>query len=839
MKKYILYALLAFCAVSQGALAQVTTQGTDFYVSWGANDNYEYIIDYISMQIRVAATQAAHITLTFSADASTDEFDVSAGDVYTYDLDATQKDNVYSEYTGTSSKSLRIQSTTPVAVYALNQAFATTDATNVLPVTNYGTDYYQVSYIGLGAATYADGYTVIATVNGTTVYEDGIPMAILDAGEVYSDYTHWDATGSHITSDHPIAYYVTGTCVNVPVGTGACDCLYQQMAPVNSWGNTFVVPVTHRGKERVRIVASQNNTQVTQTGGIKKLDGGGGAINPPNENSFTLNAGQFAEFEIALSTGGAYISADKPIAVASYLIGMDYSALTVRKGDPAEAWVPSVEQMIEGTAIAPFAPSANTELDEHHALIITPTDTRAQTTVSIGGAPDAYLTGGTWTTGNGTGSAYSFYSMPLTNTSSSYYFHNLEGLTVMGYGLGGYESYYYMSGASGRSLNPAFYINDIHYQDLDGNVVCGQTLFHVRGVAQLQLSTAPGHIKWYVDGTEVLTARDLLEWDINTLAIGTTHTFRMEVLEVIDEYNNTYLHTLSTTFTVKNQAVAATITTTGATVCSGTSTTLTGTSTGVTNPIYRWYVSQIATTPLHTGPTYTTPALTSTTTYYVSVEGDAHCENVINDRKPVTVTVSGSLSPGSIGSAQSICYNTAPQPLTEINAPGCGCGSYDYQWQSSTNDSDWSNISGAMSATYSPPALTANTYYRRAVTSGSCGTVYSESVLITVYPVVTVNAVADTTVCAGTVVPQKTFSSSTAGVTYTWTNNNTAIGLAASGTGNLPQFTAQSNSPYSITATITVTPAINGCAGTPITYNITVSPCTVIVNPHLRTRVNY
>jgi hypothetical protein len=833
MKKYILlFAFLSFMPYS--AFAQVTTQGTDFYVSWG--NNYEQSAAGVTMQIRVAATQNATVTLTFKANTSTVTFNVAAGQVYTYDLDATQKANVYSNSTGTSNKSLRIQSTTPVSVYALSQVVATTDATNVLPVTNYGTDYYQVSYIALNA-NYYDGYTVVATENGTNISENGVSKATnLSAGQVYSAYySSADATGRHITSNNPIAYYVTNSCVNVPVGTGACDCLYQQMAPVNSWGNTFVVPVTRRGKERVRIVASQNNTQVTQTGGTKRIDGGGGAYNPPNENSFTLNAGQYVELEIALTTGGAYISADKPVAVASYLIGTGYT-LTVKNGDPAEAWIPSVEQMIEGTAIAPFAPTGNTNLNEHHALIVTATDTRDQTTVSIGGAPDTYLTGGTWTTVNGTGSAYSFYSLPLTNTSSSYYFYNPNKLTVIGYGLGSAESYYYMSGSSGRSLNPAFYINDIHYQDLDGNVVCGQTLFHVRGVAQLQLSTAPGHIKWYVDGTEVLTARDLLEWDINTLAIGTTHTFRMEVLEIIDEYNNTYLHTLSTTFTVKNQAVAATVTTPGTSLCSGTSATLTGTSTGVAHPIYRWYVSQIATTPLHTGPTYTTPALTSTTTYYVSVEGDAHCENVINDRKAVEVTVSGSLSPGSIGTAQSICYNTAPQPLTQISAPGCGCGSYDYQWQSSTNDSNWSNISGAMSATYSPPALTTNTYYRRAVSSGSCGTVYSASVLITVYPVVTVNAVADTTVCAGTVVPQKTFSSSTAGVTYTWTNNNTAIGLAASGTGNLPQFTA-AQVPQAVTATITVTPVYNECAGTSRTYTITVNSCTVPVNPHIRSTV--
>ena len=53
--------------------------------------------------------------------------------------------------------------------------------------------------------------------------------------------------------------------------------------------------------------------------------------------------------------------------------------------------------------------------------------------------------------------------------------------------------------------------------------------------------------------------------------------------------------------------------------------------------------------------------------------------------------------------------------------------------QSSPDNATWSNISGATSATYSPGALTTNTYFRREVTSGACGTVYTSTLLITVY----------------------------------------------------------------------------------------------------------
>jgi hypothetical protein len=215
------------------------------------------------------------------------------------------------------------------------------------------------------------------------------------------------------------------------------------------------------------------------------------------------------------------------------------------------------------------------------------------------------------------------------------------------------------------------------------------------------------------------------------------------------------------------------------------------------------------------------------------VEGGNYCENVVNTRKAVTVTVYGALTAGAIGAAQTICYNTAPNPLTQTTAPSGGTGTYTYQWQSSTNNSSWTNITGATSSSYTPGQLTANTYYRRAVTSGSCGTVYSASILITVNPAVTVNAIADKTACAGTSVAATTFASTPTGATFTWENSNPSIGLAASGLGNLPSFTAAQAGE----ATITVKPTSNGCVGTARTFTIRINPCVAPVNPHLRVRV--
>jgi hypothetical protein len=99
---------------------------------------------------------------------------------------------------------------------------------------------------------------------------------------------------------------------------------------------------------------------------------------------------------------------------------------------------------------------------------------------------------------------------------------------------------------------------------------------------------------------------------------------------------------------------------------------------------------------------------------------------------------------------------------------------------------------------------------------------------ITVNPTASVNGVGNQTVCAGASTAAVNFSSPVAGTTYSWTNNNTSIGLAASGAGNIASFVATNATAAPVTATITVTPNNVGCVGTPITFTITVNPTTTV-----------
>ncbi len=115
---------------------------------------------------------------------------------------------------------------------------------------------------------------------------------------------------------------------------------------------------------------------------------------------------------------------------------------------------------------------------------------------------------------------------------------------------------------------------------------------------------------------------------------------------------------------------------------------------------------------------------------------------------------------------------------------------------------------------------------------------------ITVNPSAQVDDPANQVHCTGTAVPALTFTTNRTGgtTTYAWTNNNTSIGLAANGTGNLPAFTATNGGTAPVTATVTVTPTFsNGgqsCSGTPQTFTITVNPSAQVNDPADQVRCN-
>ncbi|MFZ4633963.1 MAG: beta strand repeat-containing protein, partial [Saprospiraceae bacterium] len=107
---------------------------------------------------------------------------------------------------------------------------------------------------------------------------------------------------------------------------------------------------------------------------------------------------------------------------------------------------------------------------------------------------------------------------------------------------------------------------------------------------------------------------------------------------------------------------------------------------------------------------------------------------------------------------------------------------------------------------------------------------------ITVNPIPSINALANVAYCNNTTGGPIALNGPVAGATYTWTNSNTAIGLGASGTGNIPAFTATNAGTAPISGTITVTVSYsNGgvtCPGVQTSsFIITVNPTPTVNQP--------
>lgn len=140
------------------------------------------------------------------------------------------------------------------------------------------------------------------------------------------------------------------------------------------------------------------------------------------------------------------------------------------------------------------------------------------------------------------------------------------------------------------------------------------------------------------------------------------------------------------------------------------------TATAATGNTLNWYSNSTLTTKLTEAPTPATAAA-GATTYYVTQTNATDCESVAAS---VIINVNPAIGNNTISADQTICYNNIPAQLRGAGTLSGGTGQYTFQWQSSADGAVWTNINGATGATYSPPALTASTQFKRVAFSGNC-----------------------------------------------------------------------------------------------------------------------
>lgn len=108
------------------------------------------------------------------------------------------------------------------------------------------------------------------------------------------------------------------------------------------------------------------------------------------------------------------------------------------------------------------------------------------------------------------------------------------------------------------------------------------------------------------------------------------------------------------------------------------------------------------------------------------------------------LTVLPPVSSAVVTADQTFCNIGIPYALAATAAAGGSGPPYSYQWQISTDNENWTDITGEQDLAYSPPPLFTTTRYRLAVTDEGtlrCGTVYSYPVTITVNPLPVTSAI--------------------------------------------------------------------------------------------------
>ena len=197
-----------------------------------------------------------------------------------------------------------------------------------------------------------------------------------------------------------------------------------------------------------------------------------------------------------------------------------------------------------------------------------------------------------------------------------------------------------------------------------------------------------------------------------------------------------------------------------------------------------------------------------------------------------TITVNPTPTVNAIGN-QVVCNNTA---TTLVTFGGAVTGTV-YDW---TNNTTSIGLAASGTATSSIPAFTATNITTGPVTAtitvtpkytnaGTTCTGTPTSFTITVNPTPTVNAVANQVLCNTNGTAAINFTGNMTGSTvFSWVNNTTSIGLAASGSGNIASFTATNSGVSPVTATVIVTPQYTNsgltCNGSAIAPTITVNP---------------
>jgi gliding motility-associated-like protein len=425
-----LLTLSLFFAGFASAQDVIPTKGKEFWV--GFMENYEVEEWQESLDLFIVSDQNTTGTVSIPLQGWSQDFAVVANVTTTVSI----PNDIAEHFTFqvVEDKGIYVETQDTVAVFAINFNGYTADGTKILPTQSLGIEYRIPSYFGLSGwgseflivATEDDSEIEITTTAATTGGNAaGVPFTInLDQGESYqvmADGAGGDLTGTVIKGTEangtcrPFAVYSGVSCTNVPVGCFACDHIYEQNFPVDTWGTDYyVVPFSFATSYTYRVMANVDNTNV-------QIDGAPAGV---------LNAGEYLEYNDVSTV--ACVTADQPISTIQYMEGVGCA----NAGDPAMLILNDRTQKIDNIT---FSTVSSTVINEHGLNIVMETADVGTLTLD-GGAVDAAL-------------FTPFPSCPdhsyaqITITEGSHTLDATPGFTAYVYGTGSAESYAYSVGS--------------------------------------------------------------------------------------------------------------------------------------------------------------------------------------------------------------------------------------------------------------------------------------------------------------------------------------------------------------------------------------------------------
>lgn len=472
LKRAALFFLLLTMAGTTQSLAQ-STVGNDFWVTFLSNHDGNNSISLIA-----AGSTPCTGTVTNPYTNWSTEFEVTVGTTTIVEIPLSE---AYAQDASDCvlNTALHVVTTDSISLYASNFKAYTFDVTDVLPTPSLGSNYIIQTYPGIegrnaavtpsansrNLATSSSEFTVVAVEDNTTVYFyltgntlNGHyayqPFSVtLNAGQCYQVMSEYDGnlTGSQISvsGNKNVAVFAGNSCANVPTTCPYCDHIVEQMMPVSSWGNHFVVTNSAmRNYDEVRVTAANNGCQILINGSLVT----------------TINQRETYQFEITDADPSLYLETSEPATVYLYYAGSECAGTY---GDPSMVMISPIEQRMNYVTFSTFNSGAS---QYHFVNVVTNTDDVSNMYLDGNNVASEFQT----VSGN---EGYSFARIAIEHGS-----HTLmtTGAGFVGhvYGLGDDESYAFSVGSNAvQDLYTSMLING---QYVSGNIsdisICTDTV---------------------------------------------------------------------------------------------------------------------------------------------------------------------------------------------------------------------------------------------------------------------------------------------------------------------------------------------------------------------------